>query len=421
MSELVFSLSEKLRPVLLKIFPQQFLKFIKNKIVYRKAAKLKKEGILPFDPKMYPKGVNLIGGIRTQNGLGQSCRLVADILEQTGWEYTIYDYSAIKNIGRNDHSHDDKVTNMLPYSINLLHLNPFELQMAHLELGNKLFNGHYNIGYWLYEIEKIPEDWLPGIDLVDEIWTPSEYISNCFRKLTDKPVYTRSYSVSAPIDPEYDRKYFQLPEDVFLYLVMYDANSTSSRKNPLGAINAFKSAFSHDDDKVGLVVKINHGSREDIAFLQQELKDYHNIFFITHTMDKTEVNSLIADADVFVSLHRAEGFGLVMAEAMLNGTACIATDYSSNTEFMDAETACMVDYKLIELTGDTGFYPKGSKWAEPDYDQAAEYMRRLLKEPEFYSEITKRAKVSIEKKMQMKAVQKTYAQRLEEIYAINRC
>ena len=192
-------------------------------------------------------------------------------------------------------------------------------------------------------------------------------------------------------------------------------------KNPLGAIKAFKSAFSHDDDKVGLVVKINHGSREDIAFLQQELKDYHNIFFITHTMDKTEVNSLIADADVFVSLHRAEGFGLVMAEAMLNGTACIATDYSSNTEFMDAETACMVDYKLIELTGDTGFYPKGSKWAEPDYDQAAEYMRRLLKEPEFYSEITKRAKVSIEKKMQMKAVQKTYAQRLEEIYAINRC
>lgn len=417
MSGMVFWLSEKLRPVLLKVFPQTFLKKIKNRLVTKKAARLKKEGIQPFDKDAYKKGINLIGGIRTQNGLGQSCRLVADILGHTGWDYTIYDFSAIKNIHRNDHSYDAKVSDTLPYGINLLHLNPFELQMAHLELGNELLNGHYNIGYWLYEIEKIPNDWIPGIDLVDEIWTPSEYISNCFRKLTDKPVYTKTYCVTAPIDKTYDREYFGLPRNQFLYLIMYDSNSTSSRKNPMGGIKAFKKAYPSEEEKIGLVIKINNGSKEDVAYLKHELKGYNNVHFITRIMDKIEVNSLIADVDVFVSLHRAEGFGLVMAEAMLNQTACVATNYSSNTEFMDSESACMVDYQLVDLTGDTGFYPKGSKWAEPDYEQAAMYMRKLYEDPDYYDQIVKNGKEKIEYKMQMQKVSADFTDRLESIYA----
>lgn len=109
-------------------------------------------------------------------------------------------------------------------------------------------------------------------------------------------------------------------------------------------------------------------------------------------MTKIEVNSLVKCADVFVSLHRAEGFGLVMAEAMLNGTACVATNYSANTEFMNSECACMVDYELVDMTGDTGQYPKGSKWAEASMEEAADYMMKLYQNQDFYQEIVSNAK-----------------------------
>ena len=111
----------------------------------------------------------------------------------------------------------------------------------------------YNIGYWLWELEEFPKEWLPAFHLLDEVWTPSEFISQNLRKYTDKPVYTLPYSVTAPADAAYDRDYFHLPKDRFLFLMMYDSGSGMVRKNPLGAIEAFKQAFDRGNKQVGLV------------------------------------------------------------------------------------------------------------------------------------------------------------------------
>lgn len=413
---MIIKLAEKLKPYLLKILPYKVLKKIKDSIVSKKEKRLKAEGRKPFEPAKHEKGVNLIGGIRMQTGLGQSCRLIAELLEHISMPYTICEYCADQQIRCNDHQYDEKITNEKKYGINLLHLNPYELRMGYVDMGNDLLDYHYNIGYWLYELDKLPDGWIEAIDLVQEIWTPSEYTGNLFRKVTDKPVYTMPYSVSAPTDESMDRTYFGLPKDQFLYLVMYDTNSTSARKNPQGAIRAYKKAYPSERADVGLVVKVNHMRPEDEAFLKKELEGYQNVYFISKTLDKIEVNSLIKDVDVFVSLHRAEGFGLVMAEAMLNGTACIATNYSSNTEFMDEECACMVSYELVPFTGDTGQYPKGSQCAEASITEAASYMIKLQENPDFYQTIVSNAKKRMCEEMNVEKASKRIEKRLLEIY-----
>jgi glycosyltransferase involved in cell wall biosynthesis len=131
---------------------------------------------------------------------------------------------------------------------------------------------------------------------------------------------------------------------------------------------------------------------------------------------KLEINSLIRCSDVVVSLHRAEGFGLVLAEAMLNGVPCIATNWSANTEFMNLEAACMVDYELVELKEDIGPFKKGSRWAEPDVKQAAEYMRRLYYEPDYRGTIAENAKKHIQEFLSMDRAVSLVNDRVNAIY-----
>ena len=197
--------------------------------------------------------------------------------------------------------------------------------------------------------------------------------------------------------------------------MMYDSGSMTERKNPVGVLKAFKNAFDKEEQRVGLVIKLNGNNPEDIANIRSYLDGYTNVYFMTETLSKVEVNSLIADVDVLVSMHRAEGFGLVMAEAMLNGVPCIATNWSANTEFMNSDVACMLDYELVELEHEIGPYKKGSKWAEPSVEQASMYMRKLFEEPEFYERLRVSAKEYIEVRLGKERITGLIKDRLREI------
>ena len=330
-------------------------------------------------------------------------RLVAEILENSTWDYTVYDYFVPPGGSRTNEAFDGKITQTGPYNINLIHVNPSELPLAFMDVGKNQWDTRYNIGYWLWELEEFPKEWLPAFHLLDEVWTPSEFISQNLRKYTDKPVYTLPYSVMAPADAAYDRDYFHLPKDRFLFLMMYDSGSGMVRKNPLGAIEAFKQAFDRGNKQVGLVIKMNRSeqSEKDIENIRTKLDGYDNIYFICETLSKTAVNSLTACVDVFVSLHRAEGFGLVMAEAMLLGTPVIATNWSANTEFMNRESACMVDYKKTAIEQDIPPFKKGYHWAEADVAQAAAYMKRLCEDSAFYEQKKAAAGAYIREKTKM--------------------
>lgn len=418
-SKILLLLSDKFKPILTKVLPIIILRNIKRKIILKSYKRLDKLHIEPFDRNRNKDGVNLIGNLRAEIGLGQSCRLLANELDASSLDFSAMNYIQVSALRMNDHSWDHKISDEVPYNINIIHINPYELGLAYLQIDKKVWDYRYNIAFWLWELEEFPDEWTECIPYLDEIWTPSEFASESIRKKTDKPVHTIPYCVTAPIDELYDRKYFGLPEDKFLYLTMYDSNSTMERKNPLGAIQSYKAAYKNENKDVGLVIKINNMQQKDIELIRGILSGYDNIYYISEVLQKVQVNSLIKCVDVFVSLHRAEGFGLVIAEAMLVGTPTIATNWSSNTEFMTADTSCLVDYELKTIEKEYGPYKPGYRWAEPNLINATGYMIKLYEDKEYYQGISVKAKDHIEKCLSMKNAVGLIEKRIQEIYEKN--
>ena len=415
-SKIIISAVYKIKPLIIKIIPIEVLKAVKDRILQANTQKLKYVERLPFEPNRFKKGINLIGYIKHDTGLGQSTRLLASEFQNSEVEFSIRPYAQSKEYSMTDSTFDEKLSNEIPYGVNVFHINAHEFTIAYMNLGKELFDRHYNIAFWLWELEEFPDKWVPCMNLVDEIWTPSEFISNSLRKKTNKPVVTVPYCVTAPTDDKLDRKHFGLPEDRFLFLGMYDSNTGAARKNPKAIIDAFKKAFSPENEQVGLVLKINHTKDEELQHIKEELKDYRNVYFLLNNMKKVEVNSLLRVVDLYVSLHRAEGFGLVLAESMLIGTPVIATNYSANTEFMNSEVACMVDYRLVELKEDIPPYAKGNYWAEPNIETAASHMKRLFEDGEFCERLANNAAQHINSVLSMKQATTIVEQRIAEIY-----
>lgn len=415
LSRIVLSVTNALKPVLLRIFPIELLRKMKGRMISGSFHKLEELEICPYESGHYEEGVNLIGNIKAETGLGQSCRLVASALENTKVPMSVYQYTQLGTQRTGDTSWDDKLRDTLSYDINLIHINPHELGITYLQMDKSVWDYRYNIAYWLWELEEFPDEWTPCFHRLDEIWAPSEFICRAIRKKTSLPVRCMPYHVEAVIHKESKREDFHLPEDKFLFLMMYDHSSVMERKNPLGVLEAFKSAFSKENRKVGLVIKINNSTKEDEDRIAAILDGYTNVYLIKETLDRDAVNSLTKCVDVVVSLHRAEGFGLVLAEAMLLGTPTIATNWSSNTEFMNEDVACMVDAELITLKEDMPPFKAGNRWADPDISQAAEYMMKLFEDKAFYRDIAVKAKKHAEEVLGMERASGLMKQRLKEI------
>ena len=415
-SKLVLNVSGTLKPVLIKLLPLSLLRKMKRSMIANSYGKLEKLNILPYENGRYEHGVNLIGNICAEPGLGQSCRLVASALDKTGFPLSIYKYEQLGAEGQGDHSWENRLSKELPYDVNLIHINPHELGLAFIQQDASVWNYRYNIGYWLWELEEFPDEWIPCFQCLDEIWAPSEFICNAIRKKTTLPVRCMPYYVDVHIGTIYDRKHFGIPEDKFLYLMMYDQSSCMERKNPIGVLNAFKMAFEKENENVGLVIKINNPTPESRKQIRSVLDGYTNVYLIEETLSRDEVNSLTKCVDVVVSLHRAEGFGLVLAEAMLLGTPTVATNWSSNTEFMNENVACMVDYELITIEKDMPPFKAGNRWADANLDQAAEYMKKLYEDKEYYEMIRKNAKEYAKEKLGMDQAAGRIRERLKEIW-----
>lgn len=352
--------------------------------------------IAPYERGRYPQGINLIGDIKAETGLGQSMRILADIFEDNEIPFCIKQVNAPGNLQRIENKWDSKMQTDVTYGMNLIHINPSVWGENYNKFPPDMLNYRYNIAYWAWELEEFPKEWMACIDTVDEIWTPSEFVSRSIRAKTDKPVVTVPYTIKIDRSVLYDRKYFSLPENKFLFIIMYDFMSVSERKNPWGGIEAYKKAFGNKNESVGLIIKVNHLPNEkELYRLKKELQHFPNIYYITKNYARKEVESLVAVADVLVSLHRSEGFGLQMAEAMYLGTPVIATNWSATTEFMSKESACLVDYELIALAKNIGPYKRGSYWADADISQAADYMRRLYSDREFYQKVREKAECYI--------------------------
>lgn len=336
----------------------------------------------------FASGINIIGYTRAETGIGESSRLAARAAEAAEIPFGLMHFSA-GTIRMDDMSWAHKEISSPQYKVNVIHTNADAMRSVHHHFGAETFDRRCNIGYWHWELPDFPDEFCDGFHFVQEVWAPSQFVVESIARKSPVPVVCIPHGVQVHVPDGLSRGHYGLPDDKFLFFSMYDTHSYQRRKNPQGAILAFKQAFSPDDHSVGLVVKLNHSAANpsDLEALHQLIGEHDNIYVLDRDMDRGEVNGLLDNTDCFVSLHRSEGFGLGLAEAMHLGKPVIGTNWSGNKDFMNEENSCLVDYSIVSVGEDWGPYKGYQQWAEPSIEHAARHMREVRYNTDFRNRI----------------------------------
>lgn len=326
-------------------------------------------------------GVNLFGYAKGELGIGEDVRMLALALKANGVPFCIVDVKLGSSVSQLDASVERWLSDEPRYPINVFCMTGIEHARLVCERGLDMLRGRYTIGLWPWELPDWPASCRYVCSVVDEIWGISRYTAGAYRA-APCPVYPMSLPVIAePIGAE-TRSDFGLPEDVYLFLFAFDLHSTLARKNPAGVVRAFLHAFpAWKRERVGLVIKVSHsesakGQRwEELLAL---IRSDHRIRLVDATLRKASLLALYRCCDCFVSLHRAEGFGRSIAEAILLGMPVIATRFSGNLDYCHEDQVDLVPYQLRELGRHEYFWGEGQQWADPDVAVAAQLMRRRM-------------------------------------------
>jgi glycosyltransferase involved in cell wall biosynthesis len=336
-------------------------------------------------PASLEPGVLLIGHPFGILGVGENLRSTAAALDAAAIPFRIrgiHEASGGEAPLLDDFDLASRITSDLqPRRANVFCLNANEMDSALTYLGPEVFESSYNIGCWVWELSEFPKTWRRRFRYVDEIWAQSRFIQESISRDAPVPViWVPQVIEPGPADPAVARE-LGVPQGTFSYLFFFDFTSFVARKNPLAVIDAFRLAF--PDNSGGdacLVLKLNgmqHRPDEHRAFMKHLGSDDPRIVVIDRVLSGRQMKGLLAGCDAFVSLHRAEGFGRGVGEAMYYGKPVIATAYSGVTDFANASNSCPVDYRLVPVR--KGEYPfwKGQQWADADVGHAAWWMRRL--------------------------------------------
>jgi hypothetical protein len=332
----------------------------------------------------HPFGVNLFGFARGEIGIGEDVRHVALALAAHGVPFCIIDVVPGANVSQQDASVERWITDGPRYAINLFCGTGIELCRYACEQGTDHLQGRYTIGLWPWELPEWPAAANHAFTLVDELWGISKHTARAYRT-APCPVVPMTLPVTIePIGDE-GRAHFGLPENTYLFVFSFDLNSTLARKNPIGAIRAFQRAFPRESSaRVGLVLKASHADGvKSVEWLRLKsmIDADPRIHLIDTTLRRPQVLALYRCCDCFVSLHRAEGFGRGIAEALLLDMQVIATGFSGNLDFCDPGRVALVRYGLRTLAADDYFQGEGQHWAEPDIEHAAVLMREIVDRP----------------------------------------
>lgn len=327
-----------------------------------------------------PFGVNLIGYAFGELGIGEDVRMAAKSLHTAGVPFTVINYEPGSAIRQNDDSISEWVAKEHNFLINIFCLTALEHFRFYAENGEKHINGYYNIGYWPWELHDWPVNWNHCFSLVDEVWASSEHISNSIGRAGFDKSALMPMAVSVPSDlpsREDTRSLYKIDQDRNAFIFSFDGNSSFKRKNPTAILNAFKEAFPEGETNVALIIKCMRADHESDAwrYVQHSANTDDRIILIDQMMDKPDVIALYSACDCFVSLHRAEGFGRGIAEALLLNLDVVATDYGGNTDFCRALDTLSVNFKLIQTTTDCYVESRENFWAEPEIGDAALRMR----------------------------------------------
>jgi glycosyltransferase involved in cell wall biosynthesis len=327
------------------------------------------------------QGVNVVGYLCDETGVGESARTTMRALHDQG-------YPVARTMVKSDtaRKNDRSVMHFPkghPHGVNLFYVNADQMNVVYEELGPSFFADKYNIAYWAWELDRFPDAWLDRFQHLDEIWVGSRFVQNTLAHVAPIPVIIMGVGIDKKSDTHINRAALGLPQTKFLFLFAFDMLSFIERKNPLGAIEAYRRAFGTHSKDTALVIKVTNLDRfpEHRAPLEKGVASVGGIL-IDGYLDRPELDGLFSACDAYVSLHRSEGFGMTIAESMCLGKPVIATSYSGNADYMNVNNSYPVKYDLIELTQDYGPYQKGGVWADPDLDHAAAQMRRVFEHPD---------------------------------------
>jgi len=340
-----------------------------------------------------PTGVNVVGFFRAEFGQGEAARRIVAALEKSGIPFSTITYDRVPH--RQSHPFDGKSTDAV-HPANILCLNAEHLLQFVQGDGRGLLRDRYSAGVWFWETSRLPRELRPALDFVDEVWVTSDFVAGAIRAETDKPVLTIPLPVVVPAPPPLTRADLGWPEDATVFLFVFDFFSTVERKNPLGLIEAYTRAFPEPDGTLLYLKSINGDrARDELQRVRAAAKGRSDIVLSDGYVDHDRLTALTALCDCYVSLHRSEGFGLTIAEAMAYGKPAIATAYSGNLAFMDAESSFLVPYSLTSLDRAIGPYPAGTVWADPDLEEAARLMRAIVENPKEARERGRRGRETV--------------------------
>jgi glycosyltransferase involved in cell wall biosynthesis len=387
-------------------------------------------------------GFNVIGYVSGNLGLGVSARHITKLLLDRGLPTAVLDLNpGLQRAGhdRTFDSYQAASPELLPYAINLAFLPmpaipdfflrppPLRTSTPNAKPGHEYWfaDGALNVAVVWWELTILPPVWVKALELFDVVIAPSSFIrSTLDAHLSNVTTISASHPLYCPSDVAPGRSRFGLPEDDVLFLTMFEPFSDPVRKNPVGVVRAFKAAFA-DRDNVKLVIKTNNAQADNptassvLRELQKAIANDPRILVFANPLSYAETLSLYASCDVFVSLHRSEGLGLGLMEAMALGKPVIATGWSGNMTYMDHFNSCLVRYELVPVHGTIPVYQKtflrnDSLWAEPDVADAVAWMRRLVEYPEERAAIGSRASLAIAK-FQEQAEKGSFIAQLEAI------
>ena len=342
------------------------------------------------------RGFNVIGYVSGNLGLGVAARSLISLTLARGFAVAIFDMDPEKGRRGFDMTYRNLTVETmaeLPYSISIFVLPPASLAALLKTSNNEVFRSNrLNVALSFWELPTLPRRWVPVMNAFDVVAAASETMRATFQFALSGPLVTGArLAISVPAGVVSDRQRFKLPPDAFIFVASFEPFSDPVRKNPLAVIDSYLRGVG-DDPRAWLVLKANnvrdganlHPFMEKIRL---RCANHPRIRVIDEVMSYADVLSLYASCDVYVSLHRAEGLGLALMEAMALGKPVIATAWSGNMTFMDHTNACLVRYQLVPVESELfeygeAFIGRGVSWADPSIEDAAAWMRQLLASPE---------------------------------------
>ncbi len=349
---------------------------------------------LPSPDKLIKSGpITIVGMLKAASGTGQAARLTINALREQGYKLTSFDVSNLFVKNFLNVELPPQTPSEQKGGVIIIQNNPVHLPVILFLLGRKRLRNKKIIAYSVWETESIPDNWVSPCKLVHEIWTPSDFAAEAFRnKIKNIPIRVVPHPLRIPTSVVFNRKRFGLPNGIII-LGVADLRSGFNRKNIVGTIEAFKKISGKAKD-VTMVLKLSsvQGFIQGKEEIDRLIADSPNILVIDAFLSNDEMEGLIKLSDVIISLHRSEGFGLLMADAMWQGKAILATPWSANMTFLPKSCACYVKYKLVEINDSQNIYKDKGVWAEPDMNDAAIKLLELINNKKLRSELGANAK-----------------------------